>query len=435
MRRSLWLACVASAWAQPLVSPPDAPDLEPADGVVRVELRAQVYAEPRGPFRYGYGGLNPGPTIRARLGDTLVAEVHNELDAPTTVHWHGVAVPWEMDGVTWMAAPIAAGEQATFTYPLERAGTFWYHPHFDTEQQVDAGLYGVLVVEDPADPVADAELVVVLDTESEHRDHEAPHLGHGHASLRPRWLVNGQPAPATFQAAGGTTVRARFLNASNVAYAALSWPDMHHIAGEQGLLPSLQSPRRVVLGPGQRADFEWRVGERGFEVSTDFYTLNGGDSLGDPTSLVWVEVEAPAPAPPGLPWPFPGGEPTADDAPADFVYALAGSDRTGDWRINGERFPEVTVAEFPLNQAVVLDVRNLSPTEHPFHLHGHHFEVLSVNGEPPRYRTVADTWNLRVRDQVRLRFVADNPGDWMTHCHILPHAEEGMMTVLRVLDR
>ncbi len=93
----------------------------------------------------------------------------------------------------------------------------------------------------------------------------------------------------------------------------------------------------------------------------------------------------------------------------------------------------MTVAEFPLNQAVIVDVRNVSPTEHPFHLHGHHFEVLSVNGEPPPYKVVADTWNVRIRDHVRLRFVADNPGDWMTHCHILPHAGEGMMTVLRVL--
>ncbi len=433
MRRALLpLVCVASAWAQPLTSPPDAPDLEAADDVVHVELRAEVYPEPRGSFLYGYNQLNPGPVIRTRLGDTLVAELHNALDAGTTVHWHGVSVPWEMDGVTWMGAPVAAGEEAVYTYPVERAGTFWYHPHFNTEQQVDAGLYGVLVVEDPAEPVPDAELIVVLDTESEHHD-PAPRHGHGRATSRARWLVNGQTVPATYQATGGTTVRVRVLNASNASYVALRWPNMRHIGGEQGLLPSLQTPERVVLGPGQRAGFEWLVGESSFSVSTDHYSLNGGDALGDPTSLIRVEVDAPAPAPEGLPWPFPGGEPTVDDAQADVVYALAGSDRTGEWRINGERFPEVTVAEFPLNQAVIVDVRNVSPTEHPFHLHGHHFEVLSVNGEPPPYKVVADTWNVRIRDHVRLRFVADNPGDWMTHCHILPHAGEGMMTVLRVL--
>jgi FtsP/CotA-like multicopper oxidase with cupredoxin domain len=433
MRWPTLLLCAAGVCAQPLTSPPDAPDLEPAADVVRVELRAGRYAEPRGTFLYGYNELNPGPVIRTRLGDTLVAEVHNDLDAGTTVHWHGVAAPWEMDGVTWMGAPVEAGEQALYTFAVERAGTFWYHPHFNTEQQVDAGLYGVVVVEDPAEPAADAELVVVLDTESEHHD-PAPRHGHGRATSRPRWLVNGQPAPATYRAAGGSAVRVRFLNASNVAFAALRWPNLRQIAGEQGLLPSLQTPERVVLGPGQRAEFEWLVGEEGFAVSTDLYTLNGGDALGDPMTLIDVEVEAPAPAPAGLAWPFPGGEPTADEGQADVVYALAGSDRTGEWRINGEKFPDVTIAEFALGQAVIVDVRNLSPTEHPFHMHGHHFEVLSVNGEPPPYKVVADTWNVRIRDQVRLRFVADNPGDWMTHCHILPHVGGGMMTVLRVLD-
>ncbi len=424
------LAWVSVAAAQPLSSPEDAPDLEPAEDVVRVRLRAE--ARPDGdPFLYAYEGQNPGPVIRARVGDTLVAELHNGLDAATTIHWHGVAVPWEMDGVTWMAEPVGPGEDKVYTFALERSGTFWYHPHFNTERQVDGGLYGLLVVEDPAEPVADAELLLVLDTAREHHD-PAPRHGHGRAAVTPRWLVNGRPAPVTYRARGGTNVRVRVLNVSNVEYAALRSPGLRHIGGEQGLLPALQTPERVVLAPGQRAEFEWRVGERGFTLATDRYSLNGGDAFGEVTDLVDVEVDDPAPAPAGLPWPFPGGEPSPDTAPADIVYALAGSDRTGQWRINGERFPEITIATVPLGRAVVLDVRNLSPTEHPFHTHGHHFEVLSVNGVPRPYRTIADTWNLGIRDQVRLRMVADNPGDWMVHCHILPHAGEGMVTVLRV---
>ena len=100
--------------------------------------------------------------------------------------------------------------------------------------------------------------------------------------------------------------------------------------------------------------------------------------------------------------------------------------------IDGERFPKVTIRSVPLGSEPILELRNLSPTEHTFHLHGLTFEVLSVNGAaPPRY-TLEDTLNLKIRDLVRLKVHADNPGDWMAHCHSLPHAEEGMMTVLRV---
>ena len=112
---------------------------------------------------------------------------------------------------------------------------------------------------------------------------------------------------------------------------------------------------------------------------------------------------------------------------------LSGSARTGAWFISGERFPDVTVEELALGADVVVEVRNLSASEHPFHLHGHDFEVLSVDGIPPELRLVEDTINVRVHQRVRLRLLADNPGDWMAHCHILPHADEGMMTVLRVL--
>ena len=102
------------------------------------------------------------------------------------------------------------------------------------------------------------------------------------------------------------------------------------------------------------------------------------------------------------------------------------------WEINGETFPEVTVPVVPLGSETVLEVRNVSPAEHPFHLHGHSFEVLSVNGAPPPHRTIEDTLQIEIHQVVRLRFVADNPGAWMTHCHILPHAEDGMMTVIEV---
>ena len=81
-----------------------------------------------------------------------------------------------------------------------------------------------------------------------------------------------------------------------------------------------------------------------------------------------------------------------------------------------------------------MELRNLSATEHPFHLHGMRFEVLSRDGVPPAAHTLEDTVNLGLHETVRVRVLADNEGFWMTHCHILPHADGGMMTVLQVGD-
>lgn len=408
-----------------------AEDLDPADGVVRVALVAEQVDD--GPFgvRYTYNGMSPGPTIRAQRGDTVEIELTNALDTPTTIHWHGLHVPFAMDGVVWMGEPIAPGATFTYSFTVDQVGTYWYHPHFDTAKQVDAGLYGAFVVESPDEPAVDADLVFVADSLDEHRG-GATDLAVGHGRNVRRWQVNGvEDGVVTVR--GGDVVRARFVNAANHGYLKLTWDgDIEQIASDQGLLPALQTPDAIGLGPGDRADVVWRVGEDGFDVWTEAYSLNGGETLRDPIRLFQVSVEDPAPAPAMPAWPFDGLTPTPDPGYADIVYAFAGSDRSGTWRINGEAFPDVTIESFPAGEERYIEVRNLSPSEHPFHIHGMGFEVVSINGEPPPYRMVEDTLNLKVRDIVRLRVDSTNRGDWMTHCHILEHAEDGMMTVLRV---
>ena len=407
--------------------PVEATDLAAAADVVRVELTAARIEGP-GPFQYAYNGANPGPTIRAKVGDTVEVFLQNNLQSPTTIHWHGVKVPWEMDGVTWLQQPVAAGATFTYRFVVETAGTFWYHPHFDTESQVDAGLYGMLIVEDPREPAVDDEVLLVFDTAME--NHE-PDRAHGHGSNKVRWLINGESQPE-LRSTGGTVVRARLLNASNASYLAISWPGLRHIGSDQGLLPALQTPSRLLLGPGDRADVELLVGADAIPMMASPYSLNGGDAYGDAVEVMRIVVDNPATAPASKPWPFSGAAVTPDPGYADIIYSFAGSDRTATWFINGEQFPNVTVESVALGSTAIVEVRNLSPSEHPFHLHGLEFEVLSVNGVAPAYRTIEDTINLRIRDRVRLRVEADNPGDWMAHCHILPHAGDGMMTVLRV---
>jgi FtsP/CotA-like multicopper oxidase with cupredoxin domain len=436
MRRLVLLALLLAGCRAPApevsrrgraISPAEAPDLDPAPGQARFRLTAAARPD-AAPYLYAYEGQNPGPTLRVQRGDVVTVELVNQLPDPTTIHWHGLHVPFEMDGVAWMRAPVGPGETFTYTFTVSQVGTFWYHPHFNTHQQVEGGLYGALIVEAPTEPRADQDVVLIFDAEAEAR---AGDPVHGHGALRTAWRVNGQRRP-TLAVVGGQVVRARLLNAASAGYLALRAPQLRVIAHDQGLLSAPEDPALLVLSPGDRAEVEWRIGADGFTLETLPYSLNGGLAYGDPIPLLDVAVSAPGPAPGGLAWAFDGATPTPDPGAPDLVYAFAGSDRTGVWMINGERFPNVTVHSIPLGAPRIIEVRNLSPSEHPFHPHGMSFEVLSVNGRPPAARQVEDTLNLAIRDVVRLRVVPEVPGDWMTHCHILPHAEDGMMTVLRV---
>ncbi|MCA9545248.1 MAG: multicopper oxidase family protein [Myxococcales bacterium] len=429
--RSLAALCLLGvAAAQPLPTLPEAPDEAPEAGVVHVALEAAALPDPTHGYVYGFNGASPGPTLRARRGDTLVVELTNRLDTPTTLHWHGLHVPFAMDGVPWMVDPVAPGETFVYQFPLEQAGTYWYHPHFDTARQVDGGLFGAVIVEDPADPTP-PDQVWIADLPLEH-DPSAARPEHGHGRLSDAWWINGAPTPLTWAPPAGVVQRIRLINASSTGYLALpALPGVRRIGGDQGLLAAPEAHGPWVLGPGDRADFEWRPVDPAVWAS-DPYSLNGGPRWGDPWPLVEVTPQGEIAPQPMIQWAFDEAAPSPD-GPADLLYVLSGSDRSGQWYINGERFPEVTIHELALGDQVVIEVRNLSPTHHPFHLHGHAFEVVSVDGVPPPHRRLEDTVDLGIGQTLRVRLNATNPGDWMAHCHILPHAEEGMMTVLRVL--
>jgi len=408
--------------------PATAEDLDPDPGVVRVALRAA----PRDDGSWSYDGQVPGPTIRARVGDTITVELDNALPNPTTIHWHGMAVPYAMDGVPWKRDPVQAGESFTYSFEATAAGTFWYHPHFDTERQVDLGLYGLVVVEEPDAARADRELELVLDqpTEAALAD-VAPAHHHGLVHEAPPWLVNGALAP-TVTLTRGERVLVRLLNASNSGYLDLAAPGLRLVGGDQGRLSALATPERVLLAPGDRVELEWLGAGAGFSLQNHPYSAHGGRLEAEPVTLLDVAVAGDGEDASPVSWSFDGRPPTPDPGHTDLVYVLTGADEASTWMINGERFPDVTIREVALGTSVVIELRNLSVTEHPFHLHGHAFEVLSVDGVPPAARRVEDTINVRIRQRVRLLLRADNPGEWMAHCHILPHADDRMMTVLRV---
>lgn len=435
----------------PWGSPPEASDLDPDPTRLRVALRpapADLRVGPLDVAGYAYDGMVPGPTLRARLGDTITIDLDNRLPDPTTLHFHGLAVPYAMDGATWQTEPIPPGGQFTYTFTASHAGTFWYHPHFDTAGQVDRGLYGVLVVEDPSEPPLPERILVFDAWDEAASGSEEPGADEHDTPLPTVWTVNGLLRPR-LDVPTGEVVRARLLNASNHGYLSLDWPKMVVIAGDQGLGAGALGPGRLLLAPGDRAEVLFRVGLGLSSVFTHPHGVAGNATsprsapetppLGDAVPAEGPQERllftlAPRGSGAAAPWPelpFSGASPSPDPGTTDIVYVLSGDGAEDTWLINGESYPNITPEVLPLGAEAFIEVRNLSSTEHPFHVHGHAFEVLSVDGRAPLFRTVEDTINVRIRETVRLRLVADNPGDWMVHCHILEHAH-AMMTVLRV---
>ena len=415
----------ATAPPPSLSAPALAEDLDPAADVLHVALTAAPHTWAAGDQLvegFAYNGQVPGPTLRLKVGDQLVVDLQNDTGLDTSIHWHGLSVPYAMDGAGWQISPVPPGGAFRYTFTVAQPGTFWYHPHFDTERAVDLGLYGVVVVEDPADPPVDEELVVVLDSIGE-ADADVADQGIEPSPLR--WLANGQIEPA-WSVAAGTRARVRLVNVSNVGYVALD--DVLVVAGDQGRLPEVRSS--VVLPPGDRADLLWPVGPGSAHIAAYPFSMAGPGS-GPPQRLFSVESTGSGTA--SSDWPSAPAAPTPDPGRTDLRYTFTGQPGEG-WEINGQTFPDIEPDEVALGAEVVLEIRNASPVHHPFHLHGMPFEVLSIDGEAPSVRQLEDTLDIGIRQTARLLIRADNAGDWMSHCHILPHAEQGMMTVLRVHD-
>jgi len=143
-------------------------DINPDPNILEIELEAKITEMEIVPGTttpvWTYGGSLPGPLIKAKVGDRLIVHFKNNLPDSTSIHWHGVRVPNNMDGVPNVTQdPVPAGGEFTYDFILRDAGTYWYHPHINTAAQVGWGMYGPIVVEDPNDPeVFGDELVLVL---------------------------------------------------------------------------------------------------------------------------------------------------------------------------------------------------------------------------------------------------------------------------------
>ncbi len=429
---------------------------------------------------WSYNGMVPGPEIRLRQGDKLRVTVENRLSQDTTVHWHGVRVPNAMDGVPNVTQkPIQPNESFVYEYAVPDAGTYWYHPHAHTGEQVGRGLMGALIVEEPQPLPADRDVVWVL---GDFRLRDDASIAGGFNNPMEIGMsgrvgntvtINGR-VPDRFLVRAGERVRLRLINAAAARIFALEFKNHQPLVvafDGQPVEPHRPDGGRVVLGPAMRTDLILDMTGKPGHSATVLDTFYKGLEY----KLVTISYSDERPlraqplAPPAKLSANPIPEPDLASAQRHNVTLtggmMGGMAMMGDggmmggmmgggmmggmmgggmmgggamWAINGVAMPEGHMGDMqPIltldrGKTYILAIDNQTAWHHPMHLHGHSFRVITRNAAPREYREWRDTVLIPPRSRAELAFVADNPGDWMFHCHVLDHQAGGLMGVIRV---
>ncbi len=416
---------------------------------------------------WAYDGAVPGPQISLTAGDRLQVRLSNQLTAPTTVHWHGLALRNDMDGVPDLTMkPVAPGAGFDYDFIVPDPGTYWFHPHVGT--QLDTGLQAALIVADPNEPGAyDEEVVLVLDDWTDGlgdsptaildrmraqgmkmaamggMNMNAPPspnepLGMDTGDVKyPAHLINGKlpAAPATITSAPGKRIRFRLINAgSDTGYRFAIGGHRLTVTHTDGFGVQPVEVDTLVIGMGERYDVLVTAGDGAFPV------VAVPEGKQDPAALAVLRTAS-------------GPTPRADLRPAELTRkilaygdltptaAAALESRKPDrelkldlqmadggrrWLVNGATYGDHTPLDIKAGERVRLTMSNQSMMFHPMHLHGHTFALAAGPGAGIR----KDTVNVLPVQTLTVDFRADNPGQWMTHCHNVYHGELGMMTVV-----
>jgi FtsP/CotA-like multicopper oxidase with cupredoxin domain len=428
---------------------------------------------------WSYDGRIPGKEIRVRAGEVLRARLVNRLPKDTTIHWHGLALRNDADGVPGVTQqPIQAGAEFVYEFTAPDPGTYWFHPHSGT--QLDRGLYAPLIVEDPREPLGyDEEWTVVLDdwldgvtgTPDEvlaelsggmsmgmnHGDMPgmtpspapsasgmskhmlmgamSPLLGGDAGDVRyPHFLINGRlpGAPETFRAEPGTRLRIRFINAGgDTAFRVALGGHRMTVTHSDGFPVEHTPTDALLIGMGERYDVLVTLKDGVFPLAA---LAEGKKELA--RALIRTSGTGRAPRADARPAELDGlivGY--AKLRPAQAVrlapknpdrtvkLELTGSMMRYDWAINGRKYDPKIVYGIRSGERVRLSFVNRTTMWHPMHLHGHTFALA-------RGGIRKDTAIVLPNTTLDVDFDADNPGLWMIHCHNIYHAESGMMTLL-----
>ncbi|WP_028595294.1 multicopper oxidase family protein [Paenibacillus assamensis] len=434
----------------------------------------------------------PGPEIRVKVGDTVNIHLKNELEEPVSIHWHGYPVPNNMDGIPGVTQDaVVAGKSFTYEFKANVPGTYWYHSHQDSVNQVDKGLYGTLIVEDPKERY-DRDYTLVLDEwmssgsmemgkeavgdsnndghsmgNMEGMDHSQ--MGHGQAesngsegmdhskmnmgsmgghdmSMYDVYTINGKSGDAIDKLVvkEGDKVRIRLVNAGYLTHTMhLHGHEFKVIAsdGQPVNSPAVITDQGIAIAPGERYDIEftannpgnWLLEEHGSDDRVkNMRTVIAYEGAANHTDVSNAKEKLPA-------FDLTNYGKQAETKfsleqkfDQDVLMDLNTEMKNGKmvYTINGKVFPDTDKIKVDKGEKVkVTFVNNSMMDDHPMHLHGHFFQVLSKNGKPlAGAPVIKDTLNVKPGEEYVVAFEADNPGDWMFHCHDLHHAADGMVT-------
>ena len=400
---------------------------------------------------FAYNGTVPGPTLEFREGDRVTIHFRNDLPVPTTVHWHGLHIPFEADGSPFHPVAPGAAHDYVFTIRKGAAGTYWYHPHphHATASQVARGLYGAIVIRAVDDPLpASLPEKVLLLSDNRFLEDGALDLpeSHTHAGRIDAengreggvLFVNGEVMP-TIRIRSGETQRWRVINASAARVYRLSLPGhtFLHVGSDGGLFEIPVEVNEIVLGNGERAELLVRgTGDPRSSVPLQALPYDRYIPQTKPADwnrtreLLTLSYSADAPiTPPPIPARL-RHVPALDSTLATATRVMVLTQHL----INGRSMDMGrSDVRAPLGATEIWQVENLVGMDHPFHLHGFQFQVIDRNGVPEPYRSWKDVVNVPKHSTARFIVRYDNyPGKWMFHCHILDHEDHGMMGVLEI---
>ncbi len=435
MNRRDFLITVSAA----TLVPPTASASTPVVLIAQV-VSAQILpeGEPATPM-LGFNGTTPGPVLRVRKGEVIDVRFLNRIGEGSAVHWHGLRSDNAMDGVPGLTQDIVeAGAEFAYRFHAPDAGTFWYHSHSRSWEQVARGLYGPLIVEETVPPDVDHDLVVMVDDWRMTKDgtlagdfenmHDQAHQGrlgnYARALIEPNGPVRR-----------GDRVRLRLINTATDRIFPVEFEgiDGRTVALDGMPLSDPQETSGLILAPAQRADIIADVTSPD-QVAFIFPTRDGPYPLGEipvkgeNADRKYSTVRA-----------LPQNEFAQPDLDNAISLALtmeggAMSPRMTSlsdiWAFNGQSgMTDTPFHRFRRGQTARIRLVNDTRFPHGIHLHGHHFFEVSAGGGPGAFR---DTTLVDAGETREIICVFDNPGKWLLHCHMLGHQAAGMKTWVEV---